>query len=108
MHFYAHHGVLPQETVIGNDFVVNLKLETDFINAFKTDDVGDTLNYAEAYEIVKKEMGIPSKLLEHVAGRIFNALKTEFPDAKIIELRVAKKRPPVSGEVDWSEIILAE
>ncbi len=108
MHFYAHHGVLPEETVIGNDFIVNLRLETDFTPAFESDDVSDTLNYAEAYDTVKAEMAIPSKLLEHVAGRIFRRLKQQFPQARIVELSVAKKRPPVSGEVEQSIITLTE
>ena len=108
MHFYAHHGVLPEETITGNDFIVNLRVETDFTPAFESDDVNDTLNYAEAYDIVKAEMNIPSKLLEHVAGRIFHRLKAQFPQARIVELSVAKKRPPVSGEVEQSIITLTE
>ena len=108
MRFYAYHGVLPAETIIGNDFAVNLKLKADFSAACESDDVRDTVNYAEVYDIVQSEMKVPSKLLEHVAGRIFSKLKEVFPDAEIVELRVAKKRPPVNGEVDWSEITLME
>ena len=108
MYFRAYHGVLPEENIKGNDFVVNLRFETDFSTAMKSDDVNDTLNYAEAYDIVKAEMMITSKLLEHVAGRIFRKLKTRFPDARIVELRVAKKNPPVEGEVDESEVTITE
>ena len=108
MYFRAYHGVLPEENIKGNDFVVNLRFETDFSAAMKSDDVNDTLNYAEAYDIVKAEMMITSKLLEHVAGRIYRKLKDKFPDARIVELRVAKKRPPVEGAVEQSEIILME
>lgn len=108
MSFYAYHGVLPEETITGNKFEVNLILEYDFREAYDTDDVRDTLSYADVYVVVKKEMEIPSKLLEHVAGRIFNSLKAEFENIKIIELRVSKLHPPVGGEVDKAEIIIAE
>ena len=78
MRFFAYHGVLAQERVIGNEFVVNVKIETDFSKAMDSDDVNDTLNYAEVYALVKVEMQQPSDLLEHVAGRIFNKLKQTF------------------------------
>lgn len=68
--FHAYHGVLPQETQVGNDYVVNLDVSYDFSRAMETDELAGTLNYAELYELVKQEMEIPSKLLEHVAGRI--------------------------------------
>ncbi len=106
--FYAYHGVLEQETLIGNEFVVNLRMQYDFTEAFNSDDVNDTLNYAEAYEIVKHEMKIPSKLLEHVAGRIFYNLKEQFAGVRILELRVGKMNPPVSGEAEMSEVTIGE
>ena len=70
MRFFAHHGVGRQETLVGNEFVVSLRLKVDIGHAMQTDDVTDTVSYAEVYEAVKKEMEIPSKLLEHVGGRI--------------------------------------
>ncbi|NLX80113.1 MAG: dihydroneopterin aldolase [Proteiniphilum sp.] len=108
MSFYAYHGVLPQETITGNKFEVNLKLKYDFTDSFDTDDVRDTISYADVYDIVKREMQIPSKLLEHVAGRIFNSLKEEFEGITIIELRVSKLNPPVNGEVAKADIIITE
>ncbi len=106
--FYSHHGVLSQETIIGNHFEVNIQIEYNFTKAFQTDNVDDTLNYAAVYDIIKQQMSTPSKLLEHVAGRIFHTLKDEFQDIRIVELRVAKFNPPVDGEVEKSEIIITE
>lgn len=63
---HALHGVLPQEQLTGNDYIVNIRIGYDIKKAFETDDVADTLNYAEVYNIVKEEMGVPSKLIEHV------------------------------------------
>ena len=60
----------PQENIIGNEYIINLKLKVDISQAIQTDDVVDTVNYAEIHEAVKAEMSIPSKLLEHVCGRI--------------------------------------
>ena len=41
--FYSYHGVAPQETAIGNEFIINLRLKTDFGKATETDEVEDTV-----------------------------------------------------------------
>ena len=71
---HARHGVLPQEQLTGNDYIINVRASYDISRAMQTDDVADTLNYAEVYNIIKEEMNIPSKLIEHVAGRIADRL----------------------------------
>ena len=76
LRFYAHHGVLPQEQKVGNYFKVETTLYTDFSRALVTDELTDTLNYAEVCQIISDEMAIPSRLLEHVAGRIINSLRS--------------------------------
>ncbi len=77
--FHAFHGVLPQERIVGNDYLVNLVLDYDFSSAMKTDELQGTLNYAEVYQKVREEMAVPSKLLEHVAGRIAHTALFRFP-----------------------------
>ena len=78
--FHACHGVMPQEQAIGADFLISVRIGYDFSKAINTDDVSDTISYADVYELIKQEMQVPSKLLEHVAGRIVNAIKKAFPD----------------------------
>ena len=69
LRFFAHHGVGEQETLVGNEFTVSLRLKVDIQRAMHTDNVADTVSYADMYETVKAEMSLPSKLLEHVGGR---------------------------------------
>ena len=106
MKFYAYHGVMEQERKIGNTFIVNLELFTDLSKASETDELSDTINYAEIYDIVKNEMKIPSKLLEHVTGRILRKIKKEFPTIKKIEICLIKERPPMGGEVESAAIVM--
>jgi len=96
--FHAFHGVLPQETAVGADFVVNLRLGYDISRAMRTDDVGDTLSYAEVYELVKHQMDVPSKLLEHVAGRIVDAVRKAYPAITSIDLELTKLNPPMGAD----------
>ena len=79
MEFKAYHGCLEQEKVRGNSFTVDFRGELDLSAAAESDNLNDTLNYAEIYEIVADEMSIPSELLENVAGRIVKAIEKKFP-----------------------------
>ena len=95
--FFAYHGVLPEERQMGNTFVVDLALEADISRAVCTDELSDTINYAEAYDVVKREMTIPSLLLEHVCGRIATALLDVFAALSCVHVCVVKKNPPIEG-----------
>ena len=106
MEFKAYHGVLEQEKVRGNEFVVDFRGELDLSAAAESDNLNDTLNYAEIYDIVAEEMSIPSELLENVAGRIIKAIEAEFPQLVSFSVRVSKKRPPVDGVAQWSRVTL--
>lgn len=103
---YAYHGVAPQENIIGNEYIINLKLKVNISRAMQTDDVVDTVNYAEIHEAVKAEMAIPSKLLEHVCGRIVEKLFERFPDIEEIELRLSKRNPPMGADIDAAGVEL--
>ncbi len=108
MRFYAYHGVAEQERTVGNWFSVSVKLSYPFQQAMESDDVAATINYAEVYEVVKCEMQQPSRLLEHVAGRIYRALMEAFPAITGGVLSVSKLNPPIpcstaeaSVELSW-------
>jgi 7,8-dihydroneopterin aldolase/epimerase/oxygenase len=106
--FHAFHGVLPQEGIVGNDYLVNLVLDYDFSSAMKTDDLQGTLNYAEVYQKVREEMAVPSKLLEHVAGRIAHRLFSDFPEIQKLQLSITKVNPPMGSDSDGAgvEVVL--
>lgn len=105
---YACHGVLPEEQMIGGEYITDLSFEGDFARAIETDDLRHAVDYEKAAGIVKAEMMQPSKLIEHVAGRILKSLKKEFPSVKAVEVKVAKLRPPVNGIVGKAVIIIRE
>ena len=106
MEFKAFHGCLEEERLNGNIFTVDFKGELPLSAAAESDALEDTLNYAGIYDIVAKEMSVPSDLLEHVAGRIVKALENEFPQLKSFSVRVSKMNPPVNGAVRWSRVTL--
>jgi 7,8-dihydroneopterin aldolase/epimerase/oxygenase len=106
MHFYAYHGHFEAERIVGNDFMVDVWLETDCLKAAASDNLEDTLNYQAVYDLIKKEMQVKSHLLEHVAGRILNALFIDFPSIQKAGIKVSKLNPPMGGQIEKASVTL--
>ena len=83
---------------MGAYFILNLSVQTDFSRALATDELDGTISYVDLFELVKGEMAIPSRLLEHVAGRICRVLFDSFPTAESIHLEILKENPPMGAE----------
>ena len=106
MCFHALHGVMAQERKVGGEYTVDVKVKFDISKAIKTDMVTDTIDYGEIYQTVKKVMEEPSCLVEHVAGRIAEALFAKFPQAKDIGIRVTKVNPPMGADCQGAGVEL--
>ena len=95
LQFFGYHGVNPEEQKLGQRFQVDLTLWADLRRAAASDDLADTISYAEVYETARGVMeGAPSRLLEHAAGRIGAAL---LRDARVerVRVRILKLNPPI-------------
>lgn len=108
MRFHAFHGVMPAEGIVGGEYLVSVKFEYDFTEAELNDNLSGTLDYSLVYDIVKQEMQIKSKLIEHVGGRIFKSLKSAFPAISSLSVSVCKFNPPITGEVQSATITIEE
>ena len=107
MRFYAHHGCFAQERVIGTYFRVDLVFETDTKKAEVSDSIDDTVSYLDVYQVVKREMAVPSNLLEHVARRIGERVRAEFPAITSVNVKVSKLNPPLGGQMDSVSVELS-
>lgn len=103
---FAYHGVFPEERTNGAWFRVSLSVEADCQQAIDNDELEGTVNYAEMAQVIKEEMDIPSKLLEHVAGRISHRLIDEFPLIQQLTLTVHKEHPPIPMECASSSVTI--
>jgi 7,8-dihydroneopterin aldolase/epimerase/oxygenase len=108
MEFWAHHGCYEEERRTGNRFTVDLEVGADMERASQSDRLEDTLNYQQACDIISREMQQPSKLLEHVAGRILRALRREFSGAGSMRVKVVKHNPPVDGQVARFSVLMED
>ncbi len=99
MDFYAYHGCFKEETLIGTNFTVDIYLTLDTAGAESLDEMGGTVNYVEVYQRVKQQMMIPSKLIEHVAARIRDAVMADFPQVQKLKVKVSKLNPPIGEKI---------
>ena len=102
---YAYHGVLPQEQKVGNYFTIKLFITYPFEQAMASDDLNDTISYADLAEIIQAEMAVPSKLLEHAAGRIITAIQVRYPQITAGKITLTKENPPIPADTTASIII---
>ncbi|MBR1550254.1 MAG: dihydroneopterin aldolase [Bacteroidales bacterium] len=107
MRFYAHHGCFEQERTIGTHFRVDVVFETDTSKAEVSDNIEDTVSYLDVYQVVKREMEIPSNLLEHVARRIGEGIRCGFPTVTAVSVKVSKLNPPLGGQMESVSVEVA-
>lgn len=92
---YGKHGVFPEENKLGQHFYISLELRIDLAKAGRTDDLDETVNYAELYEMVKEIVeGPPFKLIEALAETIASRLLDAYAKIHEVTVRVTKPHPP--------------
>ena len=79
--------------------MVNLTVKADLNKAAQSDRLKDTVDYVHLNKIVKQQMAIRSKLLEHVGKRIIDTIFAELELVDFIKVTVAKVNPPIGGDV---------
>ena len=98
MRFYGYHGVLPAETRLGQEFLVDTELYLDLRAAGEQDDIRQTVNYGKVYRTVKTIVeGAPFRLIEAVAERVAAEVLEQYPNVRGVTVRVHKPRAPIPG-----------
>ena len=99
--FYGYHGVLKEETKLGQTFRVSLILGLSTKKAGISDSVEDTVSYADVYETVKEIVeGKPFKLIEALAEKIASEVLTGYPLLEEVTVKLIKPNPPIPGHYD--------
>ena len=107
MEFYSYHGHFKEERIVGNKFLVDLTIETDMKVPQASDNLKDAVNYQRVYEIVKLQMEKKSHLLEHIAGRIIDAIYSEVEGIEKLTVKVSKLNPTMGGKIGSVSVVLS-
>ena len=104
MSFYGYHGVTAAEKETGRKYEVDCELEVDLAEPGQTDQLSDTIDYAEVYKLIKKEVeNTAYSLLERLASSLASKLLDSFPVYRVT-LKVRKMTPPIAGDIKYIEV----
>jgi len=103
---YAYHGCMVEEGKIGSEYRVDVSVKANLTPSAHSDDLADTVDYVHLNKIVKEEMAIRAKLLEHVALRMTKRIFKEIPLVDKAKVSVSKINPPIGGNVALVSVVL--
>ncbi len=97
LEFYAYHGALPEEQVLGQRFLIDMDLFFDLSKAGSSDQVEDTIHYGEVYQVIKACVtGDSHQLLEHLAEDLAQRVLGQFACTSL-RVEVHKPQAPIPG-----------
>lgn len=99
MQFFGYHGVLSEETVLGQRFRASVSLAVDIREAGKTDELDKTVSYVGVYEICQRVIeGKPFKLIEAVAETVATEVLDAYKGQVFgVRVEIIKPDPPIRG-----------
>jgi len=103
---YSFHGCLKEESIVGSDYLVNLKVWGSLKKSASSDELADTIDYVLLNHIIKIEMSKPSKLLETVAQRINEKIFQKEPRVTKSVVTITKVCPPINGDAEGVSVKL--
>jgi len=106
LRFHSYHGCLAEETAIGGEYRIDVKLGVDMSVSGESDHLRDTIDYCAVQQITEREMAIPSKLIQHVGRRIVKSLRAELKMAGSIEIKLTKLSPPIGGDCENVAVVM--
>lgn len=102
---FAYHGFYPEEQKIGSHFV--LDVEVDFTPGIDVaDDLNNTVNYEQLYDIACEEMKHPKKLIETVAQHIIDNIVKQYGFVDAVKLTINKLNPLIGAKTRSSSVTL--
>ena len=100
---FGYHGVLPHEATEGQDFIVDLLITLDLRAVSLSDDLNESINYADLAQIAHDNIvGERVQLIERLAGRIAEEISSAYSQITSVSVTVHKPHAPVT--VDFENI----
>lgn len=105
LEIYANHGVLPEEKVLGQKFLVSATIHTDFSAAAITGDLDKTINYAEVCQLLTAYTQENTfDLIETLAEDLAREVLYQYPLAQTVDIEVKKPWAPIGLPLDYVSV----
>ena len=96
LEIFANHGLFEEENKLGQKFIFDIECELNYQKALFSDEMTDSISYADIAEVVVKTATTNTfNLLERLAGEILKNIFTEFPQIENINLKINKPGAPI-------------
>lgn len=96
LEIFANHGVLPEENVLGQKFLVSCEMEVDIRPAGLSDRIEDSVNYAEVSQRIKQVMTENTfNLIEACAEHVAKAVLEMDERIRGVWIEISKPWAPV-------------
>ena len=93
---FANHGLFEEENKLGQKFIFDMECELNYKKAMFSDEMTDSISYADIAEVVVKTATTNTfNLLERLAGEILKNIFTEFSQIENINLKINKPGAPI-------------
>ncbi|GEP96798.1 dihydroneopterin aldolase [Chitinophaga cymbidii] len=104
LQFYAYHGLYQEEQIIGNHFVLDIRVSIP--EPEDPESLSESVNYEVLHAIARQVMQTPQPLLEKVVHDISVQIKSAFPAVRRSSVTLKKQAPPLGGDVACSVVSL--
>lgn len=99
---FAHHGVNPEETATGQQFLVDVTASADLSLACISDELDSTVSYSAIVKTVKSVLTAQNdKLLERAAQRVADAVLEHYPEISDVKIRLKKPDAPIHADFSY-------
>ena len=96
LEIFANHGLFEEENKLGQKFIFGIECELNYQKALFSDEMTDSISYADIAEVVVKTATTNTfNLLERLAGEILKNIFTEFSQIENINLKINKPGAPI-------------
>ncbi len=97
---HSFHGCLPEETIIGGEYRVDVVVFLENEKLSGNDDLNETIDYCDVSKIVEDYMSVPCKLIETVCEKICDSVLRISSNIEKVMVSVTKINPPIDGDVE--------
>jgi len=93
MSIHAPIGLYPEEKILGNHFIVDLRVAADMPEDRLIETIDETIDYSHLVAMTQEVFGSGRDLIETTAQLLIQKIHAYFPGIKGIRLNIAKQRP---------------
>lgn len=99
---FAYHGVNPEEKENGQNFYFDVDLFVNITKACHSDDVNDTVSYAQVIKTIRRVFTAEKyDLLEKASQITADAILSEYPDVSRVIIRLKKPEAPMKADFGY-------